>query len=277
MTELQSIFCYLDYKSYLRMRLEGASSSTRGLRSRIAERLGCQCTYVSQVLNKDAHFSLEQADKINEFLEHPPLEANYFLLMIQHARAGTQSLRKHFEVQMQRELARSQELKERLQISDDISPNAREIYYSKWYYSAIHVLVSIEKFQTVEALQEILHLSRNEVIHVLDFLTTVGFVEKTGLHYCIGKKTIHIPHDSPFVAKHHVNWRFETLAKLNRNDIVDSEDFFYTSAITLSHSDVSRIKRMILDEVQAIKGIVRNSKEEVAYSFCIDFHHLTRC
>src|SRR5687768_11246698 len=95
-----TVFDYRDYKKYLNDFIKNQASGGHGYRSKIAEALRCHITYISQVLNKDAHFSLEQADELNSFLGHTKDESHYFLLLVQVARAGTHSLRSKFQEQI---------------------------------------------------------------------------------------------------------------------------------------------------------------------------------
>ncbi len=77
MTE-KSLFEYLSYKTYLKAALENKPSGGHGFRSKIAAALGCQVSYISQVLNKEAHFSLEQAEALNSLLGHTDEESEFF-------------------------------------------------------------------------------------------------------------------------------------------------------------------------------------------------------
>lgn len=64
----KDIFDYDDYKKYLHDLLLSQPSKGHGFRSRLAEVAGCRVSYVSQVLNQDMDFSLEQAESINPLL-----------------------------------------------------------------------------------------------------------------------------------------------------------------------------------------------------------------
>src|ERR1700727_1723751 len=94
-TDKAQVFDFSEYKQYLADSLGGPRSRT-GLRLAVARTLACQPTFVSQVLNGQAHFSLEQAEKISRFLQHTPEEREYFFLLLQRDRAGTRELEKYF-------------------------------------------------------------------------------------------------------------------------------------------------------------------------------------
>ena len=78
----KSIFTYTQYKTYL-LAVE-QSSVVKGYRSRLAEATNCQNAFVSQVLNGEVNFSLEQALKIANFLHLQGDEYQYFLWMVEY-------------------------------------------------------------------------------------------------------------------------------------------------------------------------------------------------
>src|SRR5688500_3076235 len=92
----EKLFTYSDYKAYLRDWIRAHPHRGRGIKSRLARTAGCQVAYLSRVIERDAHLSLEQAMSLQGPLGHGRGEAKYFLLLVELARAGTQSLRAHF-------------------------------------------------------------------------------------------------------------------------------------------------------------------------------------
>ena len=66
----KNIFEFRNYKAYLDHLISSKPGKGRGMRSSIAKALHCQTSYISQVLNEEAHFSLEQGDALNRLLDH---------------------------------------------------------------------------------------------------------------------------------------------------------------------------------------------------------------
>jgi len=95
-----SVLDFRDYKAYLHEVLKKSKSRGHGMRSQIAKALGCNVAYISQILNKSANFSLEQAESLNQFLGHPKNECHYFLLLVQFARAGSFDLQQRLKEQI---------------------------------------------------------------------------------------------------------------------------------------------------------------------------------
>src|SRR5690348_10459892 len=137
-----SIFDHDSYKLYLNERLDDhTSSGGRGSRTRLSKAISCQTAYTAQVLRGSAHFSLEQAEAINDFLGHTEEEGHFLLLLIQRERAGTKSLRQRFNRQIKAIRDKRHLLVNRLQIVQPLGPNEQMTYYSSWHYAAIHALV----------------------------------------------------------------------------------------------------------------------------------------
>jgi len=65
-----------DYRDYVASFLDSQESKER--RTDLAKFLGCQNSFVSQVLTGRAHFSLEHAVRISNFLGHSVDERTFF-------------------------------------------------------------------------------------------------------------------------------------------------------------------------------------------------------
>lgn len=266
-----SLFDYQNYKDYLRDALETRSEKKRGERSRLAAFVGCHTAYVSQVLNGDAHFGLEQGEQINRFLGHSRDQSLYFLLLIQFTRAGTQTLKKIFEEQL-RDLKEKQfVLKDRLEFKRTLSREDQATFYSSWHFGAVHVLVSVPGCHTERGISDYLALPVVRVNEILQFLVSVGLVNHKAGHYEIGTTHIHLEHDSPMISKHHVNWRLQAIQSLDRQN---PKDLHYSSVITASREDADRIRGALVQAIEEVRAIVKPSKDEEGFCYAVDFFGL---
>jgi uncharacterized protein (TIGR02147 family) len=261
---LKALFEYYNYKHYLN---DYTSSKNRGEKSKISEALRCHIAYVSQVLNGDAHFSLEQADLLNHYLGHSDEESDFFLLFVSHARAGSESLRKRFDDKIKKILKDRLSLENRLKTKKLLPPEHHGIYYGAWYYSAIHLLISIPQFQTRDKIADHLGLPMNQVMKALNFLVETGLASFFQGKYRSGQVGLHLQNDSPWLSRHHSSWRIQSMHKAEEQD---SKNFHYTSVVSLSAHDAIEIRKLILESIENIRGIVRNSPEEKVYCYLID-------
>lgn len=261
-----SIYAFEDYKAYLSQVLG------RGLRSQLAGAIGIQSAFVSQVLKQKVHFSLEHAIKISKFLGHSESEAHYFMLMLEFARAGSEDLRKYFKQQMEEIHRKRLQVDRRLEVQQVLSRENQLIYYSSWYYAAVHVCLSIPELQAKSPLAAYLGLSPARVADCLEFLCRSGLaVEKEG-RFEIGPTRVHLPADSPHFSKHQVNWRVRSIQALEQ--LSREKTLHYCGAITLSKADVEKIRKVLLEAIERTEAIYRPSKEEVAYAINMDFFPL---
>src|ERR1700733_4662067 len=96
----KSVLEFNDYKGFIREIGKARSELQRGFRTRLAEAAQCQSAFVSQVLNTSAHFSLEQGLRIARFLNLDKEESQFFILLLEENRAGTEDLRDFFSGQL---------------------------------------------------------------------------------------------------------------------------------------------------------------------------------
>lgn len=264
---MKNIFDFKHYKSYLESAL-GAGKKKTGRRAEAARAMKCQTAYLSQVMNGHANLSLEQAFSLNEFLRHNADEAEYFLLLVQKERAGTKELERYFQEKLNAISEKRLMIKNRVQAQEGLSPVEQTVYYSRWYYTCIDVMLSIPELQTKGALIERLGLPAKTVNEVLDFLVTHGLAIRDGERFKIGPQHLHLPHDSPHIQKHHTNWRLQALNSL---DQPKPDDLHYSVVVTLSKADAVKVKERILEMIQDNMKIISDSKEETAFALTIDF------
>jgi uncharacterized protein (TIGR02147 family) len=264
----KTIFDYGDYKNYINERITDSPSKGRGLRLKISEFLNCQTAFVSQVLNGNPNFSLEQAVKLNKFFEHTNEEARFFILLLQFGRPGSSELQEFFKNEMKEILDKRSDLKNRLNIKNSLKKVDQQIYYSNWLYACIHMLVAIPEFQTSQAMSRHLNLPREKVMEIITFLEEAGLIQKKGAHYEIGITKIHLSKDSPQIERHHTNWRMQAIRSIDINDPVD---LHYSTVVSMSHSDVPRVKEILIKSIEECRSVIRESNEEKIQSICIDF------
>ena len=259
---MASVFEYLDYRKFL-----AHSTQERGQRSRMAEAIRCDNAYLSRVLKGKADLNLEQAELASRQLAMNEDELHFLLLLVQLNRAGTADLKIYFKRQIQALHEKRLSLKNRLQYKKKLSHEDQSTYYSAWYYSAIHVMISIPAFQTKEALATSLNLTPRKIAKVLEFLTQHGLAQEHQGKFQVRTTSIHLGNDSPMISKHHTNWRMRAI------DAIDSEegnDLHYSSVVSLSREDVPKLRALLVKAIEDARAIIKPSKDEVALCYCVD-------
>ncbi|MGK5084243.1 TIGR02147 family protein [Bdellovibrionota bacterium FG-1] len=261
-----SIFESTDYKRYL---TEVDESRPRGFRKALAQATHCQTAYISHVLNGSGHFNLEQAEATSRFLEMGRDETRFFLMLVEHNRAGTPSLRRVLGEQMDEMRERHLSLRKRVGIQATLSRENQATYYSSWHYAAVHMAVTVPSLRTRSALGRALRLSSRKLIEVLDFLVSVGLLNRQGDQLTSGSTLLHLEKDSPLIFQHHANWRGKAMASMHEEHADAS--VHYSSVVTLSAEDVQKIRALITQNLSEWIQIVKDSKEEQVYGLGIDF------
>jgi len=259
------IFTYLEYKRYLGDYLAEAPHQGHGLRQKWAKVMGCHTTYVSQVLTKDAQLSLEQALRLSRALKHSENEAKYFVSMVSYARSGTEELRSFFHKELFDMREQQLNLSRRLKDTGELTKIQQAKYYSAWYYAAVHMALAVPSMRSMEALGRSFGLTEAQLRDVLTCLRDLQIVAPEALE--LSRQNLHLDRTSEHVLRHHANWRLQALRAIERED---PDHFHYSSVVTMALHDLPRIKQIMIQAIEEIRGIVRASDEQGVYCYLLD-------
>lgn len=263
-----SIYEFLDYSAYIRAWIESQPKKGRGLASRMALSLKVSTTMISQVLNGDRHLSLELASELADFIGLSIPEQDYFFLMIDFQRAGTQGLRNKLKRKLLEEQEKSNKLKERLKVEVELSDTAKSVFYSNWVYSGIRNLSALPEFKDVDSISEKLHLPRATVQKVVDFLLQNNLLVQKNGALQVGPQKTYIGADSLLVNKHHQNWRLQGFREmLNQND----QNLFYTGPMSLSKELAAQIRHELPTFIEKLYKRLGPSTSETVRCLNIDW------
>lgn len=265
---MAKVFEFMDYRDYLNDWAANHPEAGHGSRRKLADFLRCQAAFVSQVLHKSAHFTLEHAERLNQFLQHSGEESDYFLLLVQFQRAGSESLREYFRRKIEEIHARRLLVNNRVSTCKALNDQDKQRYYSVWYHSAIRLLLTIPEFRKPEQLARRLKLPAKDILEALNFLCSVGLAVETVSGYEPGELHLHLEPDSPEIRKHHMNWRLRALQSL---EIEKKYDLHYSLGMTVSQEDLVRLKAMIVDFVESVHKVARPSEAQAFCGLCVDF------
>jgi len=263
----RQLFEIKDYREFVKSVLD-EEGQARGYRKQIADKIGCQPAYFSHVMTERAELTPEHAEKLCGFWELTDLESEYFFNLVLVGRAGTASLRERLE-------ARLYEIKDLWESQSETfgKPSLSEhdqanLYYSHWLNSAIHLLLTVPGFQTVDALAKHLRKTPEEITHSLSQLEGAGLVKKTPTGWTPGRVQIHAAQKEFFAEIHHKNWRAQALeVKFG----LFSSAMRYTSIHSLSKVDYVKIQDLTSELVQKSRQIIESSPEEMAAALVIDY------
>jgi uncharacterized protein (TIGR02147 family) len=266
-TKKISFFAHLDYKALVLFLLENTAEGPHGRRKRLAEALGCQVSFLSQVLAGDKHFNLEQIEKVARYFNLSEAEEDYLFDLLSYNRAGSVHLKQKLLRRINRIREEQDSLKNKLREKHTLSKADQSVYYSSWAYAAIHMACTIPSLQTFDSLMQALKLSREQISTVAKFLTGKQIVEIRDGKIIPLQQNVFIGKDSPLVAKHHLNLRSKLIGEVA---FEKPEDLTYSLFFSASREDLPRIKALLVDAIADCLAVIRPTKEERLGAIAID-------
>ena len=267
------MYDFNDYKRFILATEAAVGHFQRGFRTRAAESMGCQSAFVSQVLNGKAHLSLEQALRLATFLQLDRAERRYFVTLVEYARAGDDGLKAFFQDHLREQQDARLEIRQHVGAATELSQEAQTVYYGQWYFAAIHILCTIPRYQTPDAIADALGLNALVVSEALVFLLQQDLLREAKGKIIPGNTQIHLARSSSNLARHHTNWRLAAVQSLGHPR---KSDVHYSAVSSLSGEDAAAFERRFVALVQEYVEKVRESKEERLYCFNLDFFQLVR-
>lgn len=214
------------------------------------------------------HLTAEHAVALANHWGLSELEAEYFVELVNLERAGTPVLKKHIEKRLEKLRRDHEDLSKRFQEISVISDRDAAIYYSGWQYVAIHYLLSIPQFQTLEAIARRLSCSEDLVRKTLAALQEMGLVNTDGLRWKMNGRSYHLPRDSQFTQINHGNWRSRAVQNAFEQN---PRDIHYTSVGSIALADVEKIRQLTLDYIDKGRAAMGDSGAEELFCMSCDF------
>lgn len=261
------VFEYDDYKSYVNAWVQSHPKKGYGLFAKMAAFLETNSVIISQVFKGSRDLNLEQAAKLARFLALGTIETDHFLLLVQLARSGTSELKQIVQRQLKENLLKGQSIKNRIE-HKQLTDEDKAIFYSSWHYIAIWLAAPIPELGSVSKMAKHFQLPDDIINDAIQFLLERGLLKKSGNGFDFGKNIIHVPHDSPFVAKHHSNWRIKALQSVDRKK---DENLHYTAPMSLSEDIGKKIREELIQFIQKQTTKVSTSPSEKLMCLNIDW------
>lgn len=253
------VFEYTNYKAFLKDSIASLPNGGRGEVNRMAKYIGVHPTLISQVLNGQRDFSAEQAHRLCGYLGLPPIDTDFFLLLLQQERAGTAELKKYYKAKMEEVKKASLKIANRLAEHRTLSDYERSIFYSSWLYMAAWLFTSVDDGQTLDAVSQRFSISRAHASEILQFLKSVQLCsEKNGIYQMLSQH-LHLEHGSPFLARHHTHWRVKSLQRI---EDLSEEELLFTSPFSVGKKDFRKIREQIIELIKSTSAVIKDSPAE---------------
>lgn len=262
---MNSIFSFLNYKDYLRA-LSG-ESKVKGFQSQLALAAQCQRAYFSRVMNSEAHLTPEQAYGVASYLKLNEAEEDYFLELVNFARAGTKELKAKIKKRLLKIKSDSEDIKNRYKTATIADSAKAGVYYSSWHYAAIHIATGVENLQTPQAIARQLGVAEDLVESTLRTLEQFQLVTRNKDRWSYASGQIHLPRESMLTTMNHANWRHKALMGMENQR---SEGLHYSVVHSHAGEDFENLKYLLLKTIDRAREIVDPSPNEQISCMTID-------
>lgn len=266
---MKNLFQEDNYKTIVGNSLTNRVGGTRGRWSQLAKHLGISPVIVTQVFNGSRELTLDQASDVCDFFSWSEIESRYFMLLVQRDRAGTHRYKLKIEKEIQSLRALADQVSSHVRADQKLTETEQAQFYSHWRYSAVRLLCSFEGGQSVEEIVQRTRLKLNLVHEALEFLLSTGLIKKEedSGRFVIGPAATHLGQNSPFLNRHHMNWRLRGMQIMEDSN---SENLFYTAPFTVSRSDFDLIRALWMETISSLNKIVIPSPAEDLYCVSLD-------
>ena len=260
-----------DYCEYLKTTIR-LNQSTRGYQGQLAKAASCQESYFSRVLHGKAQLSLDQAMGLCEFWHFNDEQTEYFLELVVLAKCVYPPLVSRIKQRVQKLKTKSEKQTKAKGASEIVREDAW-LYYSQWHWSAIHIIVGISRFQTVEEISKCLTLEPKIVRQTLDALKKQGLVCFRNDRWYILPVHRHLDSDSALNAMNHSNWRYKAIMDAQ---VPNSNSLHYTGIQSHSRKDWEQLKQLFLKGISNSRNLVKiSTPDEEMSCLCVDLFRLT--
>jgi hypothetical protein len=106
------------------------------------------------------------------------------------------------------------------------------------------------------------------VANVIRFLLEHKLIVQKGGLFDFGPQVTHVGHDSPFVNRHHANWRLKGLQAM---DTTTSKDLLYTGPMALSEEAAAAIRKLLVELIEKTTKLAADSESETLRCLNIDW------
>lgn len=262
------IFLFKDYRKFLNYWLIQEKKNHRLNASLLAEKIRVHPTFISQVLNGNKDLSFEQWVSVCELMGLTEVENDYLRFLLLLNRSGTKDARAFYQKKIDEILKRRLRLTERMKEHKQLNDQDKAIFYSSWIYSAIRLFASCDGGQTLEQISEKFQISKNKTEEIVNFLCSneLCFLEKGKIQ--LGSQHVHIPANSPYIIRHHTNWRLKAVNSLENTS---EAELNFTAPMSISKKDFSMIREKIVKLIQETVEIAKASEAEDLATLTIDF------
>jgi len=127
--------------------------------------------------------------------------------LVEVDRAGNHRYREKLKRKIAQLREQSRKIGKRVPRNKELNDEQRAIYYSSWLYTGVRNLTALPGLDHAEAIAAHLKIEPVLIKQVLRFLLENGWCRELNGRITYGPASTHVGKESPFVSKHHQNWK----------------------------------------------------------------------
>ncbi len=265
-----NIFEYTNYREVMTKYLDEQVGS-RGYKASLARAIGCQGSYVSQVLVGKVHLTPDQAVALSDFWELGEQETDYFLALVNFERAGTDRLRKRISAELShlKSLKIKPATQAKAEIVDPVELSAEQLnfYWSRWECSAIHEILRLEDHRNINAIASRLNLAVPLVKKILERLAEMDLVRLKGGEWHRLRAVEQLSQDETHAQNFHRSLRTRSNERLMYPDKVQMT---VSTVDTIARSELPQLVKALQDAAKKQMDLSSHRNPDELMSLCID-------
>jgi len=263
-----SIYDFENYKDFVNQEIRNRPRMGRGEFMKLSKALRVHTTMITHVFRGHHHLSPEQGLAVADYLGLNSMETEYFMTLVQVARAGNARTREFYHGKVRELKDRSLALSRRLDFKNKLSESDQALFYSSWIFSAVRLLTAIPGMNAPHIIAEKLGVTLHQINATLEFLASRGLVEKKGQQFIYRELSTYVARDSLLASRHNINWRTKCLERIEQ---VSPSEMAYTNPIVIAEKDFERVTELIVNFIANFRKIADPSPSEVLCCLNIDW------
>lgn len=267
-----AVYDFENYKDFVNSELASRPKKGRGEFMKLSKFLRVHTTMITHVFRGDHHLSAEHSLGVAEYLGLNPMETDYFVSLVNFARAGDERTKQFYREKIRELKDKSLALAKRLEFKNKLDESDQAMFYSTWLFPAVRLMTAIPGCGSSSVIAEKLNVSIQQVNHALEFLLSRNLVEKKEGSYQYRNLSTYVARDSLFAHRHNINWRMKCIERL---DQVAKNEMAFTNPIVIAEKDFEKVTELIVQFINEFRKISDPSPSEVLCCLNIDWLKLT--
>lgn len=258
-----SIYKHFNYRSALEEKIE-IKRNLPGKWSlrRLAEEVGLQASYLTNVLKGRMDFSEDQLYSIAGALEFTPAERKFLLMLLSYERSSHKSRKQELKDEIEALRKQHQKTENRISVKTvELEPDAMADYYLDPFVQIAHVHLNLPEYtKDPERLCQVLGISKQHLAQILNVLVRIRYVKIENGAYKVIARNRHLPRESHLLGPHQALMRLKSIDQMQR--LTTDETYSFSATLTGTDETRTQLQEAFLGFLKKAEAIVTESESE---------------